>query len=216
MLKPAFALVSMNMTLNSLAFPSPSSIETCLHWQFRPDESLLEVLLKAEHDCNHSLKKLLPITGIQDSGGAGCSLEALKPTYMIVFADRIFSDIADVGTVVGGTNERSRMYLLSTRSVLLPTSTMMTSLPLSARTSSIHLAVLTKDCLSAKQAESLRHQQMVVIATFLTLKLGWTSVLREKVRCFSGIRACKDVESNLQRASLETSYTMTATDESLM
>lgn len=31
MLKPALALVSINMTLNSLAFASPSSIETCLH-----------------------------------------------------------------------------------------------------------------------------------------------------------------------------------------
>ena len=31
MLKPAFALVSMNMTLNSRALASPSSMETCLH-----------------------------------------------------------------------------------------------------------------------------------------------------------------------------------------
>ena len=31
MLKPAFALVSMNMTLNSRALASPSSIDTCLH-----------------------------------------------------------------------------------------------------------------------------------------------------------------------------------------
>jgi len=29
-LNPAFALVSMNMTLSSRAFASPSSIETCL------------------------------------------------------------------------------------------------------------------------------------------------------------------------------------------
>ena len=31
MLKPALALVSMNMTLNSRALASPSSIDTCLH-----------------------------------------------------------------------------------------------------------------------------------------------------------------------------------------
>jgi hypothetical protein len=37
--------------------------------------------------------------------------------------------------------------LLSTRSVLFPTSTMITSLPLSVRTSSIHLDVFKKDCL---------------------------------------------------------------------
>ena len=35
MLKPAFALVSMNMTLKSRAFASPSSIDTCL----RADDS---------------------------------------------------------------------------------------------------------------------------------------------------------------------------------
>lgn len=38
------------------------------------------------------------------------------------------------------------VYLLSTRSVLLPTRTIITSLPLSVRTSSIHFAVLRKDC----------------------------------------------------------------------
>lgn len=31
MLRPAFALVSMKCTLHSLALPSPSSIDTCLH-----------------------------------------------------------------------------------------------------------------------------------------------------------------------------------------
>lgn len=41
---------------------------------------------------------------------------------------------------------RHGIYLLSTRSVLLPTRTIITSLPLSVRTSSIHLAVLRKDC----------------------------------------------------------------------
>ena len=40
-------------------------------------------------------------------------------------------------------------HLLSTRSVLLPTRTMMTSLPRSFRTSSIHRTVLRNDCLSA-------------------------------------------------------------------
>lgn len=35
MLKPAFALVSMNITLNSRALASPSSIDTCL-WQAHP------------------------------------------------------------------------------------------------------------------------------------------------------------------------------------
>jgi hypothetical protein len=38
-------------------------------------------------------------------------------------------------------------YLLSTRSVLFPTSTTMTSLPRSVLTSSIHLVVFRKDCL---------------------------------------------------------------------
>lgn len=38
-------------------------------------------------------------------------------------------------------------YLFSTRSVLLPTSTMITSLPRSVRTSSIHFEVFKKDCL---------------------------------------------------------------------
>ena len=32
MLKPAFALVSMKMTLRSRAFESPSSMETCLQF----------------------------------------------------------------------------------------------------------------------------------------------------------------------------------------
>ena len=39
-------------------------------------------------------------------------------------------------------------HLLSTRSVLLPTRTTMTSLPRSVRTSSIHRAVFRKDCRS--------------------------------------------------------------------
>uniref|UniRef100_A0A2P2LP47 Ras-related protein RABH1b n=1 Tax=Rhizophora mucronata TaxID=61149 RepID=A0A2P2LP47_RHIMU len=67
-LKPAFALVSINMTLRSRALASPSSIETCL---------------------------------------------------------------------------------LSTRSVLFPTSTIITSLPRSVRTSSIHFEVFRNDCLLA-------------------------------------------------------------------
>lgn len=41
------------------------------------------------------------------------------------------------------------VYLLLTRSVLLPTRTIMTWLPLSARTSSIHFEVFKNDCLSA-------------------------------------------------------------------
>ena len=49
-------------------------------------------------------------------------------------------------------NERCerRSHLLSTRSVLFPTSTTITSPPLSVRTSSIHFEVFRKDCLSAQ------------------------------------------------------------------
>ena len=43
------------------------------------------------------------------------------------------------------------VYLLSDRSVLFPTSMIMTSLPLSVRTSSIHLDVWWKELASAKQ-----------------------------------------------------------------
>ena len=49
------------------------------------------------------------------------------------------------------TNRRERRsHLLSTRSVLFPTSTTITSPPLSVRTSSIHFEVFRKDCLSAQ------------------------------------------------------------------
>ena len=45
MLKPAFALVSMNMTLKSRAFASPSSMDTCL--QTPVTRSILEVCAPA-------------------------------------------------------------------------------------------------------------------------------------------------------------------------
>lgn len=54
-----------------------------------------------------------------------------------------------------GLASLSLFYLLWTRSVLLPTRAMMTWLPLSARTSSIHLEVLINDCLSASLQELL-------------------------------------------------------------
>lgn len=40
MLKPAFALVSMNMTFNSFALLSPSSVDTCLRRTRRNDHEL--------------------------------------------------------------------------------------------------------------------------------------------------------------------------------
>ena len=46
---------------------------------------------------------------------------------------------------------RARTYRLSTRSVLFPTSTMMTSLPRSVRTSSTQRAVLRKEVRSASE-----------------------------------------------------------------
>ena len=45
------------------------------------------------------------------------------------------------------------LYLLSERSVLFPTSIMMTSLPLSVRTSSIHLEVCWKELASVTKEE---------------------------------------------------------------
>ena len=99
MLNPAFALVSMNMTLNSRALASPSSIDTCL-----PDTRISTEL-------DTSL----------------CSLH-----------------LADT----------AGLHLLSTRSVLLPTRTTMTSLPRSVRTSSIHRAVLRKVCRPATACQA--------------------------------------------------------------
>lgn len=58
------------------------------------------------------------------------------------------------GTLVLILAERMCTYRLSTKSVLLPTNTMMTSLPLSVLTSSIHRAVFRKDWRSAQMGSS--------------------------------------------------------------
>lgn len=113
-LNPAFALVSINMTPNSLALPSPSSIDTCL--------------------LSHQNGIIKP-----------------KINHIIVSTTFTTSSGAEEEQVLTQTMEHcsSCTYLLSTRSVLLPTRTMITSPPRSVRTSSIHLEVFKNDCLSA-------------------------------------------------------------------
>jgi len=99
MLKPAFALVSMNMTFNSFALLSPSSVDTCL-------------------------------SRTRQNWSRTCKLALNKPTNKL-------------------ESSNHDGHLVSTRSVLFPTSTIITSPPLSVRTSSIHFEVFKKDCLSA-------------------------------------------------------------------
>ena len=72
---------------------------------------------------------------------------------LLSFFRRNLSTIASTWRLSLGTRfkggKRKETDRLSFRSVLLPTRTMMTSLPLSERTSSTHLLVLTKLALSA-------------------------------------------------------------------
>jgi hypothetical protein len=64
-------------------------------------------------------------------------------------------------------NKRVTTHLLSTRSVLFPTSTMITSLPLSVRTSSIHFEVFKKDCLPTTRNEQMRKNIVTKLTLFL-------------------------------------------------
>lgn len=89
---PAFALVSMNITLYSRDFFSPSSMDTCL-------------VNKSEDEQIN-----------------------LMPCQMVL-----------------ENLPRLLTHLLSFKSVLLPTNTIITSFPLSARTSSIHFVVFINE-----------------------------------------------------------------------
>jgi len=100
-LYPAFALVSINITPNSLAFFSPSSVETCLDKR--------GAFLR---------KRVNPRRNIQ-------------------------------------RKKNPKKNLLSLRSVLFPTKTMITSLPLSARTSSIHLNTAENELRPAHEVDTL-------------------------------------------------------------
>ena len=113
-IESCFWLVSINMTPNSLALPSPSFIDTCL--------------------LSHQNGIIKP-----------------KINHIIVSTTFTTSSGAEEEQVLTQTMEHcsSCTYLLSTRSVLLPTRTMITSPPRSVRTSSIHLEVFKNDCLSA-------------------------------------------------------------------
>lgn len=116
-LNPAFALVSINITPNSLAFPSPSSIETCL--------------LSHQNDININFDATILYL-----------INKIHIRQKIKGRKSIRSNHTEVLFFL-------HYYLLSTRSVLFPTSTIITSPPRSVRTSSIHLEVFKNDCLSA-------------------------------------------------------------------
>lgn len=124
-LRPAFALVSMKLTLNSRALASPSSIETCL--------------------C-----RCRAVLCDRDRGRARLGRAGYAP-YAWSDHTRLYFTASLPGCIP---------HLLSTRSVLLPTRKMITSLPLSVRTSWIHRAVLRKDCRSASHTPTLIEQRL--------------------------------------------------------
>lgn len=165
-LKPAFALVSMNITLNSRALASPSSIDTCLDMtSFHKGFEEVEWAMWGKITCHlppeqipHNMNSHVPheVGKMHHVMPTPCFsqpvLQYLYREAMWVCAEwaqqsscksrRWVQKWSFVGCRGG--------HLLSTRSVLLPTRTMMTSLPLSVRTSSIQRAVFTKDCRSVR------------------------------------------------------------------
>lgn len=75
----------------------------------------------------------------------------------------------------GGLGERRTDHLLSARSVLFPTSMMMTSLPLSVRTSSIHFVVCWKEFTS----ENFTNKKSVVSFSSRWLKKCEANILSD-------------------------------------
>lgn len=108
-LYPAFALVSMNITFSSLAFFSPSSVDTCL----------------SQHEQANNQKKTYVACSNQHTQWLQKQSKVIESNHINVIV----------------TISISKTNLLSVRSVLLPTSIIMTSPPRSVLTSSIHLDV---------------------------------------------------------------------------
>lgn len=150
---PALADVSMNITLNSCAFCSASSVVTCLS---------------------------LPISHrMLVSRGNGI----------------LYPGILGVCT-----------YLLSLRSVLLPTSTMITSLPRSARTSSTHFDVFWNEARSIFPSRQFH-------ASSLSLRLGPWPLTRNVVhhhrhRRVANVRRDQRSESFLHGQSDQTDISL--------
>lgn len=129
-------------------------------------------------------------------------------------------------------------YLLSTRSVLFPTRTMITSLPRSVRTSSIHLEVFRNDCLPKPNAtmkldgNSIQKKKKKLAQHIITMekKILMIYKLWQIYSLFHHIGTHKkdmkeraDVttigprsEIEVKKTILAMSYTITATEESLI
>jgi hypothetical protein len=135
MLTPPLALVSINIMSCSFALASASSMDTWLHTLEPPHTSKrilterLDCCVAIAHTCNTAFHAVLT-----ESDG-----------------------LRSPPVLMNATSPRPGTHRFSAKSVLLPTSTMTTSSPLSVRTSSIHFGVLRKDCRSAPTAPQQQH-----------------------------------------------------------
>lgn len=139
MLKPAFALVSMKLTDSSRALLSPSSSDTCLtryaeggrETKVRPGEKDRQSsdCVSATRGCCRCFFSVCPYPH-------SSHFKLPAPQTLPLKLANTSNQAATHAAVT---------HRLSTRSVLLPTRKMITSLPRSVRTSWIHRTVLRND-----------------------------------------------------------------------
>lgn len=159
-LNPALALVSMNMTPYSRALVSPSSMDTCLRERRTERGGHGEDATGEE-----GVRASTAFFDSKDGEGANTGGENIASGGTRERRRNFSDSIMRYGRGARRSGMRrawqlkqgSLSHRFSTRSVLLPTSMIMTSLPRSVLTSSIHLAVFKNEVLSANDVTRSVH-----------------------------------------------------------